>query len=273
MAVSSSACLPVAACAPCWKEVVDDHNDDDGDGDDDDDDDDENELDVPYSASLSASLADAPPAVAPPTATDAIVEVRLWRDGQEALGLVLDATNHIVALRHGSPAAAAFDEGRLHVGDQILSVCGVGCSEQQRVGEVLRALGPKKVYELRLHRYAQPPAHLPTGATLRAGLERQQAEQREQWEQWGADGEPGEAAAGAAGAGRGGGRHTSIEAAAAQVEAEGAEADAATRARLWPMWRRQARQPLERRLSAADMLRQEGNAKFSRADFAGALKE
>ena len=35
----------------------------------------------------------------------------------------------------------------------------------------------------------------------------------------------------------------------------------------------QARQPLERRLSAADMLRQEGNAKFSQADFAGALKE
>ena len=58
-----------------------------------------------------------------------------------------------------------------------------------------------------------------------------------------------------------------------QVEAEGGEADAATRARLWPMWRRQARQPLERRLSAADMLRQEGNAKFSQADFAGALKE
>ena len=86
------------------------------------------------------------------------------------------------------------------------------------------------------------------------------------------------------------------------MEAEGGEADAATRARLWPMWRRQARQPLERRLtltltrtrtrtpnpnpnpnqarqplerrlSAADMLRQEGNAKFSQADFAGALKE
>ena len=57
------------------------------------------------------------------------------------------------------------------------------------------------------------------------------------------------------------------------MEAEGGVADAATRARLWPMWRRQARQPLERRLSAADMLRQEGNAKFSQADFAGALKE
>ena len=157
MAASSSspAPLPVPAHAPCWEEVIDDgHGDDDGVDDDDDD-----EFDVPYCASLSAALADAAPADEPPTS---IVEVRLWRDGQEALGLVLDASNHVVALRPCTPAAAAFDEGRLHVGDQVLSVCGVGCSEQQRVGEVLRALGQKKVYELQLRRYAEPLAHLPS---------------------------------------------------------------------------------------------------------------
>ena len=157
MAASSSspAPLPVPAHAPCWEEVIDDgHGDDDGVDDDDDD-----EFDVPYCASLSAALADAAPADESPTS---IVEVRLWRDGQEALGLVLDASNHVVALRPCTPAAAAFDEGRLHVGDQVLSVCGVGCSEQQRVGEVLRALGQKKVYELQLRRSAEPPAHLPS---------------------------------------------------------------------------------------------------------------
>ena len=96
---------------------------DDGEGDDDgvddDDDDDDDKFDVPYSASLSAALAAAPPAEEPLTT---VVEVRLWRDGQAALGLVLDASNHVVALRPCSPAAAAFDEGRLHVGDQVLSI-------------------------------------------------------------------------------------------------------------------------------------------------------
>ena len=227
MAASSSppAPLPVTAHAPCWEEVVDD-----GDGDDDGvDDDDDDEFEIPYSASLSAALAAAPTAEEPPSTT---VEVRLWRDGQAALGLVLDASNHVVALRPCSPAAAAFDEGRLHVGDQVLSVCGVGCSDQQRVGEVLRALGPKKVYELQLRRYAEPPAHLPSGATLREELaqQQQQAEEREQerqqtGQQTGRRG-PGEeadeaAAGGAAGAAEGGGRQLSIAEAAAQVEAEG----------------------------------------------------
>ena len=234
MAASSSppAPLPVTAHTPCWEEVVDDCDCDD-DGVDDDDDD---EFEVPYSASLSAALAAAPTAEEPSSTT---VEVRLWRDGQAALGLVLDASNHVVALRPCSPAAAAFDEGRLHVGDQVLSVCGVGCSDQQRVGEVLRALGPKKVYELQLRRYAEPPAHLPSGATLREELaqQQQQAEEREQAEerqqereqtgqQMGRRG-PGEgadeaaAAGGAAGAAEGGGRQLSIAEAAAQVEAEG----------------------------------------------------
>ena len=227
MAASSSppVPLPVTAHAPCWEEVVDD-----GDGDDDGvDDDDDDEFEIPYSASLSAALAAAPTAEEPPSTT---VEVRLWRDGQAALGLVLDASNHVVALRPCSPAAAAFDEGRLHVGDQVLSVCGVGCSDQQRVGEVLRALGPKKVYELQLRRYAEPPAHLPSGATLREELaqQQQQAEERQQagqqtGQQTGRRG-PGEeadeaAAGGAAGAAEGGGRQLSIAEAAAQVEAEG----------------------------------------------------
>ena len=74
---------------------------DDGHGDDDGvDDDGDDEFDVPYCASLSAALADAAPADEPPTS---IVEVRLWRDGQAALGLVLDASNHVVALRPGTP--------------------------------------------------------------------------------------------------------------------------------------------------------------------------
>ena len=225
MAASSSspARLPVTANAPCWEEVVDD-----GDGDDDGvDDDDGDEFDVPYSASLSAALAAAPRAEEPSTT---IVEVRLWRDGQAALGLVLDASNHVVALRPCSPAAAAFDEGRLHVGDQVLSVCGAGCSEQQRVGEVLRALGPKKVYELQLRRFAEPPAHLPSGATLREELAQQQEaeerQERQKMERWGPGEQVDEAVAGAAGvvgAVEGGGRQLSIAEAAAQVEAEGGE--------------------------------------------------
>ena len=264
--MASTACLPEGAITPCWEEVDADEVDGGVPMSESDDD----ELDVPYSASLSAALAAAPPMVVPRIT---IVEVRLWRDGQAALGLVLDVSNHVVALRPGSPAAAAFDEGRLHVGDQVLSVCGIGCSEQRRVGELLRALGPKKVYELRLRRYAEPPAHLPTGAALREELARQQVEERAQMGPAEEAEEEAAGAAGAAGAAAGGGRQLSIAEAAAQVEAEGGEADAATRARLWPMWRRQARQPLGRRLSAADMLRQEGNAKFSQADFAGALKE
>eukprot|EP00964_Phaeocystis_antarctica_P155208 scaffold124253_cov39-Phaeocystis_antarctica.AAC.1 len=221
MAASSSPPVPpaVTAHAPCWEEV-----EDDGDGDDDGvDDDDDDEFEVPYSASLSAALAAAPPAEELPSTT---VEVRLWRDGQAALGLVLDASNHVVALRPCSPAAAAFDEGRLHVGDQVLSVCGVSCSDQQRVGEVLRALGPKKVYELQLRRYAEPPAHLPSGATLREELAQQQQQAEQQTGQQTGRREPGEgadeaAAGGAAGAAEGGGRQLSIAEAAAQVEAEG----------------------------------------------------
>ena len=225
MAASSSspAPLPVTANAPCWEEVVDDGEGDD-DGVDDDDDDDDDKFDVPYSASLSAALAAAPPAEEPLTT---VVEVRLWRDGQAALGLVLDASNHVVALRPCSPAAAAFDEGRLHVGDQVLSVCGAGCSEQQRVGEVLRALGPKKVYELQLRRYAEPPAHLPSGATLRGELAQQQEaeerQERQQMERRGPGEQAGEAVAGVVGAAEGGGRQLSIAEAAAQVEAEGGE--------------------------------------------------
>ena len=224
MAASSSppAPLPVTAHAPCWEEVVDD-----GDGEDDgvDDDDNDDEFEIPYSASLSAALAAAPTAEEPPSTT---VEVRLWRDGQAALGLVLDASNHVVALRPCSPAAAAFDEGRLHVGDQVLSVCGVGCSDQQRVGEVLRALGPKKVYELQLRRFAEPPAHLPSGATLREELAQQQEaeerQERQKMERRGPGEQVDEAVAGAAGvvgAAEGGGRQLSIAEAAAQVEAEG----------------------------------------------------
>ena len=192
-----------------------------GDDDDEDDDDDDDEFDVPYSASLSAALAAASLAEEPSTT---IVEARLWRDGQAALGLVLDASNHVVALRPCSPAAAAFDEGRLHVGDQVLSVCGVCCSEQQRVGEVLRALGPKKVYELQLRRYAEPPAHLPSGATLREELaQQQQAEERQGRQQMERRGPGEEADEAAAGAAEGGGHQLSIAEAAVQVEAEGGE--------------------------------------------------
>ncbi len=220
------------------------------------------EFEIPYSAALSAALA------AASTPADREVEVRLWREGQGPLGLVLDATNYVVALRHGTPGAAAFDEGRLHVGDQVLSVCGVACSEQRRVGEVLRELGAKQVFDFRLRRSAEPPAHLPTGAALRDELEKQHAEQRQQRQQQQQNG-----AGRPAGPEAGGGRQLSLEEAMAQAEAEGGEVDAKAKARLWPMWRRQARQPLQRRLSAAEMLRQEGNAKFSAGDFEGALRE
>ena len=80
---------------------------------------------------------------------DETVEVRLFRRGDERLGLVLDAGNIIVALREGTPASAS---GELFVGDQILAVQGVACSEKRRVAQLLRELPDAPVYAFTVRR-------------------------------------------------------------------------------------------------------------------------
>ena len=47
----------------------------------------------------------------------------------------------------------------------------------------------------------------------------------------------------------------------------------AAKKRLQDMWFRQARQNMAQRLSAAELLKDEGNEKFSSGDFKGALEE
>ena len=62
------------------------------------------------------------------------VEVRLLRKGNERLGLVLDSSNVVVALRDATPAAMS---GEIFVGDVVLAVQGHLCSPERRVASYL----------------------------------------------------------------------------------------------------------------------------------------
>ena len=107
-------------------------------GDAEDDDDDEEEWEIPFAAAGAA--------VMPDTQT---LDVRLMRVGDERLGLVLDASNVIVALREGTPAARSTE---LHVGDTVLAVQGVACSPERRVAQLLRELPDTAAYVFTVRR-------------------------------------------------------------------------------------------------------------------------
>ena len=113
-----------------------------GDGDDEED---EEEWEIPFAMDSGA-----------PTETAEIVDVRIARKGNERLGLVLDETNVIVALREDTPAAAS---GDLFVGDTVLAVQGVTCSLEKRVAQLLRELPDAATYVFTVRRAldASPP--------------------------------------------------------------------------------------------------------------------
>ena len=103
----------------------------------DDDDDDDDEWEIPY-----AEKEEGPE-------TDAYLEVRLHREGNERLGLVLDEQNCVVMLREGTPAA---NSGEIEVGDEIVEVQGVAVSRERRVAMLLRDLPDAAVYALKIKR-------------------------------------------------------------------------------------------------------------------------
>lgn len=98
----------------------------------DDEDDDEDQWEIPF----AMELPEAPN-------LDEIVDVRLLRKADERLGLVLDASNVIVALRDDTPAARS---GGLFVGDTVLAVQGVACTAERRVAQLLRELPDAPTY-------------------------------------------------------------------------------------------------------------------------------
>lgn len=124
-------------------------------GDDDDDDDDGfADGEEVWEISFSTSVREKPP-------VDEIVEVRLFRKGDERLGLVLDATNVVVALREGTPAAQS---GEIFVSDTVLAVQGVACSAERRVAQLLRELPDAAVYAFTIRRSLAPKTACDGGA-------------------------------------------------------------------------------------------------------------
>ena len=110
----------------------------DNDGsDDDDDDDDDDEWEIPY-----AEKEEGPE-------TDTFLEVRLHREGNQRLGLVLDEQNCVVMLRENTPAAIC---GEIEVGDEIVELQGVMVSRERRVATLLRELPDAAVYVLKIKR-------------------------------------------------------------------------------------------------------------------------
>lgn len=81
--------------------------------------------------------------------THAVFEVRLHREGNERLGLVLDEQNCVVMLREGTPAARS---GEIEIGDQIMELQGVQVTPQRRVAVLLRELPDAAVYSLKIKR-------------------------------------------------------------------------------------------------------------------------
>jgi hypothetical protein len=74
------------------------------------DDDDDDEWEIPFAESESTPI------------ESEVLEIRLHKEGDERLGLVLDELNFVVMLRELSPAARS---GELEVGDEILEVCNL----------------------------------------------------------------------------------------------------------------------------------------------------
>ena len=222
------------------------------------------EWEIPFSASGEA---------APATAQE--IEVRLPLKAGERLGLVLDAGNVVVALR---PDTVAARSNEILVGDRVLAVQGEPCSAERRVAQLLRDLPQAAVYVLTLERALEAELHtawhtrhimehgpLPTPEEEREQAARsleERAQLREQLpeeyhKEMGL--EPQNLAESKFVSGRPGGG----------VE----DLDPIKRKAMQDMWYRQARGKLEGRLSAAEMLRGEGNDKFSAGEYAEALEE
>ncbi|KAL1520670.1 hypothetical protein AB1Y20_022240 [Prymnesium parvum] len=194
--------------------------------------------------------------------TDEVLEVRLRREGNERLGLVLDEENSVVLLREGTPASRC---GEIEVGDQILEVQGVEVTRERRVATLLRDLPEAAVYVLKIRRELRATErtdHLEHGPLMTAEelaqFEERQEDLKHELRKQGHDIPC----------------HNYAETRAMQKRGGGEESlEPAVRSRLWAMWKMQARSKLERRLSAAEMLRGEGNDKYAEGDFEAALEE
>ena len=206
------------------------------------------------------------------------IDIRLTRQNGERLGLVLDANNDIVALREGTPAARS---GELLVGDSVIAVQGVACSLGKRVAQLLRELPDAATYIFTVRRALDAtrgsqgelakdviehgPLMTPEEATAQQEEEiKARAKLRKEVEAL-PNTDPRKAAL--------------QEQLAPQNLAESKymsaqhEPSAAQKKQMNDMWYRQARGGLDRRLSAAEMLKDEGNDKFSEGDYDAALEE
>ncbi len=163
-----------------------------------------------------------------------------------ALGLVLDETNTVVALREGSPAERC---ARFVLGDVVVGVNGVPVGADLRVGALLRSLPPSPTCSVEVRRAAVPRA-LPAKAQVEGQLEAQRAA-RAEIERRAEDADPPPARPPVAG----------------MAEAVSDDLPAHTRAGLQAKWERHARAPLGRRINAAALMRMEGNDKFSEGQF------
>lgn len=227
------------------------------------------------------------------------VDVKLFRKDGERLGLVLDEQNVVVALRDGTPAERS---GEIFVGDKVLAVQGVACTDDKRVAVLLRELPDAAVYTFTLKRALSAGAgdgistdvvdHGPllSPEEIEAFQQREMEARRKL-------------------------RDALPEEERGQVEprnlteskyappprlprsllrlrspslltpppypdpnptryfAKDSQPSPAALQQMKDMWYRQARGELKRRLNAAEMLKDEGNDKFSEGEYKDALEE
>ena len=209
---------------------------------------------------------------------ETIVDVRIIRKGNERLGLVLDETNVIVALREGTPAAHS---GDLFVGDEILAVQGIACSLEKRVAQLLRELPDVPTYVFTVKRALDATARdisaiadpMAEHGVLMTPEEQEAAQQkelemrqtlREQVEQL-PESHPDKAQLKKELAPR-----NLTESKYMSGKSDVSEGAMRT---MQDMWKRQARGGMDRRLGAAEMLKDEGNDKFSEGEYKEALEE
>ena len=230
----------------------------------DDEDDDDDEWEIPFANEEEAALP-----------TSQTLDVRLTRQGEERLGLVLDAANVIVALREGTPAERSAE---LFVGDTVLAVQGVACSSERRVAQLLRELPDAAVYVFTVRRALDATRGELSESVVDHGplLTPEEVEKQKQKElelrqkmREEVDALPAD--------------HEDKAALQKQLAPQNLTESkyASGRTKLSPaaekqmkeMWYRQARQEMARRLSAAEMLKDEGNDKFSEGDYEAALEE
>ena len=227
-------------------------------------DDDDDEWEIPFAEDGRAALPEVE-----------MLDIRLTRRGDERLGLVLDESNVLVALREGTPAASS---GELLIGDTVVAVQGVACSAERRVAQLLRELPDAASFVFTVRRAldatrmgsSQPvaehgPLLTPEEAETHAQRQLEQRHaMRKEVEQLPNDHEGKEAMR----------AHLQPQNLAESKYISSMEKpSAAAEMQMKDMWQRQARAELQRRLSAAEMLKDEGNDKFSAGEYADALEE